>query len=63
MARASSTDHPWPAWFQDSVQHSQLLTNRTIRSHLLAHNAESWPELVKSTLLVGVRRHTGLSLV
>lgn len=50
MARAG--DHPWPSWFQDSVQHAQLLTNRTLRGYLLSHNAERWPEVVKATLLV-----------
>ena len=54
MARAAAGDHPWPAWFQDTVQHAQLLTNRTLRQYLLAHSAERWPEVAKATLLYGV---------
>ena len=57
MRRSSSSgrsDHPWPAWFSDSVQHAQLLTNRTLRCYLLAHSADRWPEVVKATLLYGV---------
>ncbi len=47
-AAAGPGGHPWPAWFQDTVQHAQLLTNRTLRNYLLAHgDAERWPELVK----------------
>ena len=39
---------------QDSVQHAQLLTNRTLREYLLAHSADRWPEVAKATLLYGV---------
>ena len=47
-ASGGSGGHPWPAWFQDTVQHAQLLTNRTLRNYLLAHgDAERWPEIVK----------------
>lgn len=53
-AAAAAAGHPWPAWFQDSVQHAQLLTNRTLREYLLAHSAERWPEVAKATLLYGV---------
>ncbi len=49
----ASGNHPWPAWFQDTVQHAQLLTNRTLREYLLAHSAERWPEVAKATLLYG----------
>lgn len=53
-ASAASGNHPWPAWFQDTVQHAQLLTNRTLREYLLAHSAERWPQVAKATLLYGV---------
>ncbi|PSC75154.1 ABSCISIC ACID-INSENSITIVE 5 2 isoform X1 [Micractinium conductrix] len=53
-AAARQAGHPWPAWFQDSVQHAQLLTNRTLREYLLAHSADRWPEVAKATLLYGV---------
>lgn len=44
----AAAQHPWPAWFQDTVQHAQLLTNRTLRNYLLAHgDAARWPEQVK----------------
>lgn len=52
-ASAASGNHPWPAWFQDTVQHAQLLTNRTLREYLLAHSAERWPQVAKATLLYG----------
>lgn len=44
---AVGTDHPWPAWFADTAAHAGLLTNRTLRTYLLAHPAEQWPRVVK----------------
>lgn len=41
--RAPASLPPYAQWFQ--LVDPGLLTNKTIRQHLLAYNAEQWPEV------------------
>ena len=50
----------YSAWFE--YAEPGLLTNRTIRNFLNGYRPESWPDVVKLTLLYGIvtlRKHTG----
>lgn len=51
-------------WFADVAP--SLLTNRTIRNYLAGYSEQSWPQVVKMTILYGIvclqQQHSGQTL-
>lgn len=50
---AYETDRTYAAWFE--YAEPGLITNRTIRNFLGAYNSNLWPQLVKMTLIYGIK--------